>query len=187
MAGGFIAETVGWRWNQGVMAIFTGTFLVLGFLLVPETYAPVILGRRAAALTKETGMKYVSVFEKKQGRVTPKRAFKTALSRPWALLLLEPIVLLITVYMSILYGTLFMLFSAFPIVFEEVRGWSQGIGGLAFTGVAIGMLLGVVHMVWDNRRYIREVAKHDGQAPPETRLVAALYGSIAAPAGLFCK
>ena len=108
------------------MAIFTGVLLVFGALTLPETYPPVLLGRRAKALSKRTGKKYISVVERRQGKTTPKAAFSKALSRPWVLLILEPIVLLLSIYMAIIYGTLYMLFGAFPIVFEQNRGWSQG-------------------------------------------------------------
>jgi hypothetical protein len=30
--------------------------------------------------------------------------------------------------------TLYLLFAAFPIVYEQERGWSVGVGGLAFIG-----------------------------------------------------
>ena len=143
-----------------------------------------ILSRRAKALTKRTGKLHVSVIEKRQGKVTPKAAFSKALARPWALLILEPIVLLISIYMAILYGTLYMLFGAFPIVFEQNRGWSQGIGGLAFLGVAVGMIGGVGYSIWDNKRYARVEEQHGGEAPAEARLPPAAVGAVAIPTGM---
>lgn len=185
IVGGFVGETVGWRWVEGVMAIFTGVLWIFGTLTIPETYSPVILRRRATKLAKMTSKEYISVLDKKQGKPTPKDAFKKALSRPWALLFLEPIVLLISLYMAIIYGTLYMLFGAFPIVYQEVRGWSQGIGGLAFLGVAVGMIIGVAYAIWDNSRYLKVEDEHDGDAPPEARLPPAMVGSIAIPIGMF--
>ena len=185
VVGGFIAETIGWRWVEGVMAIFTGLLWIFGSLVIPETYAPVILSRRAKELTKRTGKVFVSSVEKQQGKVTPGAAFEKALSRPWALLFLEPIVLLISIYMAILYGTLYMLFGAFPIVFEQNRGWSQGVGGLAFSGVAVGMIGGVIYSIFDNKRYSRIEREHGGEAPPESRLPPAAVGAVAIPIGMF--
>ncbi len=185
VVGGFVAENVGWRWVEGVMAIFTGLLWIFGSLVIPETYAPVILSRRAKELTKRTGKVFVSSIEKRQGKVTPAHAFEKALSRPWALLFLEPIVLLISIYMAILYGTLYMLFGAFPIVFEKNRGWSQGIGGLAFSGVAVGMISGVIYSIFDNKRYSRIEREHNGEAPPEARLPPAAVGAVAIPIGMF--
>jgi len=185
IVGGFVGETVGWRWVEGVMAIFTGVLWIVGSCFIPETYSPVILKRRAAKLAKESGKEYISVFEKRQGKTTPKDAFKKNLSRPWILLFREPIVLLISIYMAIIYGTLYMMFGAFPIVYQQTRGWSQGIGGLAFLGVAVGMLIGVGYAIYDNKRYERVEAEHDGDAPPEARLPPGMIGCVCLPIGLF--
>jgi hypothetical protein len=101
------------------------------------------------------------------------------------LLFREPIVLLLSIYMAIIYGTLYMMFAAFPIVFQQQRGWSPGIGGLAFIGVMIGMIFAVMYSIWDNKRYQNVEAKHNGKAPPEARLPPAMLGSIFLPIGLF--
>ena len=78
------------------------------------------------------------------------------------------------------------MFAAFPIVYQEGRGWSQGIGGLAFLGVAVGMIAAVVYSIFDNKRYLRVVANTpSGFAPPEARLPPAMIGGICLPIGLF--
>jgi multidrug resistance protein len=185
IVGGFVGETVGWRWVEGVMAIFTGVLWIAGSLTIPETYPPVLLEKRAAELSTVTGKKYMSVLEAKRGKTTAAHAFKTALARPWALLFVEPIVFLISIYMAILYGTLYMLFGAFPVVYQETRGWSQGIGGLAFIGVAVGMMSGVGYSIFDNERYARTEENNNGEAPPEARLPPAMIGAVAIPIGMF--
>jgi hypothetical protein len=119
------------------------------------------------------------------GKKSITQEFKTALSRPWILLFREPIVLLLSVYMAIIYGTLYMMFAAFPIVFQEDRGWSPGIGGLAFIGVAVGMMIAVIYSLFDNKRYLKIEQKHGGDAPPEARLPPCMIGSTVLPIGLF--
>jgi hypothetical protein len=47
-----------------------------------------------------------------------------------------------------------MMFAAFPIVFQRDRGWSAGIGGLPFCGVAVGMILAIIYTIPENKRYI---------------------------------
>ncbi|KAL2410392.1 Major facilitator superfamily multidrug transporter mdrA [Exophiala dermatitidis] len=185
IVGGFVGETIGWRWNEGIMACFTGALWIFGALTVPETYSPVILRKRASLLSQRTGKVYVSVLELKQGKTTPKAAFQKSMARPWALLFLEPIVLFISIFMAIIYGTLYMLFGAFPIVYQQGRGWSPGIGGLAFCGVAVGMMAGVAYSIYDNKRYARIEEENDGEAPPEARLPPAAIGAAALPIGLF--
>ncbi|KAI3320511.1 major facilitator superfamily domain-containing protein [Xylariaceae sp. AK1471] len=180
---GFVAEASGWRWVEGVMTIFTGSMFVLGSISIPETYAPVLLRRRAARMTKITGNVYQDVVQCDKGVISAKQLFASALSRPWKLFFREPIVLLLSLYMAIIYGTLYSFFGAFPIVYEEVRGWSLGLGGLAFVGVAIGMITGVMCAIWVNIQYRRISAA--GKATPETRLKAGMIGSILIPVSLF--
>jgi hypothetical protein len=167
------------------MAIFTGILWIACSLYVPETYAPVLLPRRAAALSSATGKVYTS---KMDLAITTTKAeqVKATLIRPWVLLFTEPIVFLTSIYLAIVYGTLYMLFAAFPIVFQQIRGWSAGIGGLAFCGVAVGMLFAVSYSMYDNIRYNRvAAAAPDGIAPPEARLPPAIIGSVLLPVGLF--
>ena len=166
------------------MAMFTGVLWIICSLCVPETYAPVLLRRRAAKLSKMTGKVYVSKLDL---TVTESRAqqVRTTLLRPWILLFREPIVLLTSIYIAIVYGTLYLLFAAFPIVFQLNRGWSAGISGLAFVGVAVGMVFAVAYAALDNRRYARVAAAHAGVAPPEARLPLAVVGSVLLPVGLF--
>jgi multidrug resistance protein len=185
IVGGFVGETVGWRWVEGVMAIFTGVVWIVGIFFLPETYSPVLLRERANKLSKITGRVYRSKYE--ETKVTKlSELFKTALSRPWLLLFREPIVFLLSLYMAIIYGTLYMLFGAFPIVYQEERGWSEGIGGCAFLGVLVGMLLAVVYMIPENTRYNKKAKEsEDGRASPEARLPPGMVGSIAIPVGMF--
>lgn len=177
--------TRGWRWVMGFLGIFCGSVWIAGSLLIPETYAPVLLRRRAERLTKLTGKTYYSRVDIDQGRPNLKEAFRIALSRPWILLFREPIVFLLSLYMAIIYGTLYMLFAAYPIVYQEYRGWNQGVGALPFLGIMVGMLCAVAYTFWDNKRYIRVQELHDGFAPPEARLPPCLVASCFIPVGLF--
>ncbi|KAI1773678.1 MFS general substrate transporter [Hypoxylon cercidicola] len=185
IAGGFLGVGGGWRWIEGLMAAFTGLLWIICSLLVPETYAPILLRKRAAKLSELTGEVYVSKLDAGRPKKTVSQEFKVALSRPWVLLFREPIVLLTSLYMAIIYGTLYMMFAAFPIVFQQQRGWSPGIGGLAFLGVAVGMMSAVLFSIYDNTRYAKVSEAHGGHAPPEARLPPALIGSILLPIGLF--
>ncbi|KAL8338364.1 hypothetical protein RB598_006975 [Gaeumannomyces tritici] len=185
IAGGFLAQAAGWRWVAGLMAAFTGILWIAVSLWVPETYAPVLLRKRADKLTKLTGKVYVSRMDSLQPKQTMMARFKVSLSRPWVLLFREPIVLLTTIYMAVVYGTMYMMFPAFPIVFQQGRGWSVGVGGLAFIGITVGMSFSVVYAIFDNRRYARLVKECDGDVPPEARLPPAIIGSALLPIGLF--
>ncbi|KAI1326081.1 major facilitator superfamily transporter [Xylariaceae sp. FL0255] len=186
IAGGFLSQARGWRWVEGLMAIFTGTLWILVALYVPETYAPVLLRKRAVRLSEITGHSYISKLEVGRPKKTVSQQFKIALSRPWIFLFKEPIVTILTVYQAIIYGTLYLMFAAFPIVFMEQRNWSAGISGLAFLGLAVGMVFAVLYSAYDNKTRYTKLCEANGGAPvPEARLRLSLYGSILCPIGLF--
>ena len=168
------------------MTIFTGVLWILGALFIPETYAPVLLRRRAAALSKRTGQHYVSKLDAGKGPKSLSQELRVGLSRPWIMLFYEPIVSLLSIYMAIIFATLYMCFAAFPIVFQQQRGWSVGVSGLAFLGVVVGMVAGIVYTILvDNKRYRRIVEANGGKAPPEARLPTAVIGSVLIPVGFF--
>ncbi|KAJ5319940.1 hypothetical protein PENANT_c040G06928 [Penicillium antarcticum] len=183
--GGFLATGAGWRWVEGFLAAFSGVLWLCIIFLLPETYAPVLLRRRAEKLSTLTGNVYRSHLDITRGPVPMTQTLKTALSRPWILLFREPIVLLFSIYMSIIYGTLYMLFAAYPIVFQQVRGWSEGIGGLAFLGILVGMVLAVAYTFPENFRYAKKCAETTDRLAPELRLPPSMVGGIALPIGLF--
>lgn len=190
IAGGFLAEAEGWRWVEGLTAIFTGVLWIINSLVYPETYSPVLLRKRADALSKKTGKVYMSKIDLVMPRKSIAGQFKGALSRPWILLFKEPIVFLTSIYMAIIYGTLYLCFAAFPIVFQTPYpvgwGWRPGVGGLSFVGIAIGFTAACIGTIMDNGRYLRKAATYPGGlAPPEGRLPPALVGSVLLPVGLF--
>lgn len=185
IVGGFLGMKAGWKWVMGLLTILCGVMWFLGAALKPETYAPVLLRQRARTLSKLTGQVYLSKLDIDQGRPVLREALKTSLSRPLVLLFREPIVLLLSIYLAIIYGTLYMLFGAFPIVYELHRGWNQGVSGLAFLGVMVGMLGAIVYSIPENNRYIKTLEKNGGYSPPETRLPPCMLASLALPIGLF--
>jgi MFS family permease len=185
IAGGFLGQAAGWRWVEGLMAIFTGVLWIAVALYVPETYAPVLLRKRAAALARITGHSYISKLEVGRPKKTVLQQFTIAFVRPWVLLFREPIVTLLSLYLAVIYGTLYLMFAAFPIIFEEQRNWSNGISGLAFLGIAVGTTISVACFGFDQVRY-RKICEKNGGAPvPEARLPLALVGSVLLPIGLF--
>ncbi|CAG8232326.1 unnamed protein product [Penicillium salamii] len=181
IVGGFMVERAGWRWVQGLLAIIACVQWLAVLIFLPETYPSVLLRRRAQRLSKLTGCVYRSAMEESQSRPS----LTVALSRPWVLLFREAIVLLISIYMSIIYGTLYMFFAAYPIIFQKVRGWSEGLGGLSFLGIMIGILLSIPNMFISHYRYQKKASKGPKRLAPEMRLPDCFIATIALPVGIF--
>ncbi|KAL9714881.1 hypothetical protein Ac2012v2_001541 [Leucoagaricus gongylophorus] len=189
IAGGFVAQNprLGWHFNFWLMLILSFLTLVVGYFFTPETYTPVLLRWRARKLQKALNntIYYTTSYDLQRSK-SFFQIMRTDLSRPFVFIVTEPIVLLLALYIAIVYGTLYALFSAFPIVFEQHRGFSPGQGGLAFIGVGVGVVLGTMTQSIQNRIYRRSMDQSEtGRAPPEARLHMAIVGSIFTPVGLW--
>jgi hypothetical protein len=70
---------------------------------------------------------------------------------------------------------LYLFFDAYPIIFQEERGWSSGVGALPFLGLALGLFIGVPISIFTARIFRRaSAASPTGKAPPEQRLYFAM-------------
>lgn len=74
-----------------------------------------------------------------------------------------------------------MLFTSFPIVFVQARGWKSNIAGLAFIGLSIGAMLALVALGAVNKRYAAKLEAAGGYLPPEERLPPVIVGAILLP------
>ncbi|TFK19031.1 spermine transporter [Coprinopsis marcescibilis] len=180
MIGGWIGERVGWRWIYWILFIFIGVCLVLTFF-IPETLAPVILRRKAEKLRKETGDSTYQTLEELE-RLPFNQTLQIALVRPFVVLFTEPIVIFMSIYLSFVYSLLYLMFFAFPIAFTEIRGWSEGMTGIAFVSIMIGIFLAGLLIPWNERTYAN-ATKHGSY--PEARLYPMMCGAFLMPAALF--
>ncbi|KZT30282.1 MFS general substrate transporter [Neolentinus lepideus HHB14362 ss-1] len=185
IVGGYLGEYTSYPWVFYLMAILGGVTGLVHVLLVPETYAPFLLNRAANEKSKETGKFYVAKHLAGKPKQSLRQKLKITLARPIQLLFLEPIVLSLSLYIAIVYGILYLEFTAFPIVFQQERGWTPGQGGLAFIGIGVGIFLGIALNFWFNARYIRIAKREGGVAPPENRLEMMMVGGVLLPIGLF--
>ena len=80
---------------------------VLGFFLLQETYAPVILARKAAKLRKDTGNP--NLRSKLDTGLMHKELLRRSVVRPIKLITRSPIVILFSLYMAVAYGILYLL------------------------------------------------------------------------------
>lgn len=102
--------------------------------------------------------------------------FRRDLTRPWRLLL-DPINFFVAIYYSIVYTLLYMLFSIYPIVFQQKRGWNVSNGELPLLGVVIGACLGGIALFIHSTR-VRRGGFDRQKTPhiPEDRLHGAMVG-----------
>lgn len=183
VAGGYLSQAKGWRWTFWVITMAAGALAISSFIFMRETYEPTLLGRRAARLRKETNNPDLrSKFDDPTRR--RRDVFLKAIIRPSKMLLLSPIVFALSLYMAIVYGYLYLLFTTITLVFERNYGFSSGNVGLAFLGIGVGSILGLVIFGLASDMIVKRMSKK-GEMKPEYRLPPLIPGSLLIPLGLF--
>jgi len=191
VVGSFIGQAspdLEWQWVEWVTLCISGGVLASLIFLQPETYPSTLLRWRAAHLRKITGddrfRAAVEVLD-----TTFAMRLKRAVFRPFELLIREPIVLLIGLYLMVIYIILFTFLNGFTFIFGDTYGFSQGITGLMFLGIVVGLFCASILIVPIYRAYLRSLqkAKEEGRdhLPPEIRLRFAMYGAPAVPISMF--
>lgn len=186
IVGGFITQSyLGWRWTAWITLILASFFGTLACLICSESYAPVLLQRKAAKIRFET-KNWAIHAPADENRINMKEIVHKYLFRPFLMLILEPILVLITIYMAFIYGILYLFFEAYPIAFQQVRGWNAGVGALPFLGLTIGVIIGIGLITYtSNTRYRRKMEANGGKPVPEERLFPMIIGAVLLPIGLF--
>ncbi|KAG6873057.1 hypothetical protein C0995_003537 [Termitomyces sp. Mi166 len=180
IVGSWIGQRAGWRWIYWVLFILVGFVFVLA-VTVPETYGPVLLKKKAARLRKETGDDSYST-RVEMDRRPFLTTLKIALTRPFVMMVMEPIVLFFSFYLSFVYSLLYLLFFTFPFAFADVRGWSMGMTGTSFVSIMLGILLALSALPYQEVLYHR--ATKDGHYP-EARLYPMMFACGILPISLF--
>ena len=183
--GGFIQTSyLGWRWNLYLPGIMGACALILNVVFLKESYAPVVLVSKAAELRRRT--KNWGIHAKQEEVEVDLRELVTKnFSRPIRLLISEPIILLVTIYMSFIYGLLYCFLTAYPLVFQGVHHIKPGVAGLPFFGMVVGIFLVAGFIILDNKRYIRKLTANGGIPVPEWRLPPVILGGALFAIGLF--
>src|SRR5271156_6432978 len=160
------------------------TSFIINFFFLQETYPPVILVSKAAELRRRT--KNWGIHAKQEEiEVNFSELVTKNFSRPMRLLVTEPIVLLLSIYMSFIYGLLYLFLTAYPIVFQQIHGFNGGVGGLPYFGMIFGQLLAGLFIVLTQPSYNKKLAANNNIPIPEWRLPPVVLGGISFAGGLF--
>ncbi|KAL7269161.1 hypothetical protein RUND412_008182 [Rhizina undulata] len=183
VAGGFLSQAKGWRWDFWVLSIISGFMTILSFIFLKETHAPKILYDKTKRLRKETGNPKLR--SKLESPLPQMEVFKRALVRPMKMLFMSPIVLGLSSIMAVMYGYNYLLFTTFTSVFEVQYGFPTGTVGLAYLGVGVGNLIGLLVMGSISDRIVIAKTKESGVQKPEYRLPPMIYTGPLLAIGLF--
>ena len=177
-----------WLWTFRFMMIISGaSFLCFGFTL-PESLAKAILRRKAQRLRALTGNEnIVSEGELENKHMTLREVAIDTLWRPIEIMVFEPVVLLIDLYIALIYSIIYLWFEAFPIVFIDTYGFTLVELGVSYSSVYIGMFIGsslyIAYMYFAFTRKLLEGRAEE--VTPEVFLPPTIVGSVVMPIGIF--
>jgi DHA1 family multidrug resistance protein-like MFS transporter len=98
--GGAVSQSsLGWRWTEYLALILTATVVALDVFFLPETFAPVLLTRKARALRLQSG-RWALHSRQEMQEYTLRSFLEKNLLRPIRMLATEPMCFLITLYNS---------------------------------------------------------------------------------------
>jgi DHA1 family multidrug resistance protein-like MFS transporter len=183
--GGFIVDShLQWRWTLYLPAIMGFFSLVLLVLLFEETHAGTVLLAKAARIRQETGNWSIHA-EHSKIEVDVHDLLRRYLIRPLRVLATEPIVLLVSIYMSFIYGLTYCLVGAYPYVFQHTYDMNKGTAGLPLLAVILGLCLAVWFIIWQQLRSQTTSLSGNRTSEPEARLLPVIIGAFIFPLGLF--
>lgn len=183
--GGFIvSSSLGWRWTLYIPAFLSFANGGISFFFLRETFAPCLLIAKAAAIRRQTNNWSVHA-QHERIEVDPRELIDKYFTRPLKMLIMEPIILLVSLYMSFIYGLVYCLLEAYPYVFEEIYGFPPGVSGLPFIGLIIGQVLGCGLILSLQASYAKKLVENKNVPVPEWRLVPALLGAPVFTIGIF--
>lgn len=184
--GGYISETqLGWRMTFWIGFIIAAISFIPLIFFCPETYAPILLLRRAEKIRAEGDIHAVAPLELDDRSL--KKIFTTTLTRPFRMFWQESIVFFTSMFLSLLYGTFYLSFQSFPMIYQGIYGFTPGTAGLFFLPLAVGGGLACVGgIAWDSYCYRKQKQNPNVPLSPEfRRLPIGLVGGLAYCTGLF--
>lgn len=184
MMGGWVTQEIEkWRWIFYIKAIAIA-IVCFPMLFIRESYTPRILANRADRLRKDTGNAALStIFERRKESIA--QIFTRGSIRPLVLFASEPIIQMIAVYVSVIYGVIHLLVATFPAVMGTVYAEYPGWASMHFIGIGVGTITGgIAGGFLTEFHYKRLTKRNGGIARPEFKLFSLLYITWLAPLGL---
>ncbi|KJR83439.1 MFS multidrug transporter [Sporothrix schenckii 1099-18] len=188
IAGAWIAQTIGWRWDFWIVLIPGAINTIVIAVFSSETSHHVLIRRKVTRLAKELGRNDLrSCYDNPdKPRPTTRRALLLGLIRPLKMLAMSPVLLVISIYTAFAYGVLYLLFNTIPMVFQEGYHWSIGITGLVYIPMGLGYCAGLLLFAnISDSTVIRLTKKNGGVYEPEMRLVDCIYFACCLPITFF--
>jgi multidrug resistance protein len=185
---GFVVQHTTWRWIFRATSIADGVVQLLAFIFLRETCPSVLLARRRRRFRKECIAEGTQCEEEPRGLTLSQRLART-LTRAVRMILFQPIVQVLALYMAFQYGVYYLMLSTFAELWTSPQHYNYpvDISGLHYISIGVGYLVGILIFAQTSDRIYQHLkeTRGGGKGCPEYRLPLLLPASILLPIGLF--
>ncbi|KAJ5333717.1 uncharacterized protein N7506_007500 [Penicillium brevicompactum] len=192
VVGAYIVDAYGWRWTAWVTLILCAAVGLACTVTLRESSHNRILMNRAARLRRETGNQSLRA-QAEMASLDPKILLRKYTTKPVRMFVREPILIVMTIYLTLVYGSLYLSYQLFPRAFRA-RGWSKPTATLPFLAVGLGVitalaLFSTFTMTWYKKRWEAAQKEPKGESTPariapEKRLPPMVFGAVLLPPAL---
>lgn len=117
--------------------------------------------------------------------MTTKELAIDTLWRPIEISIVEPVVLLLNIYIALVYSVLYLWFKAFPIVFFEVHHFTLVEMGVTYVSILIGVFIGAtIYIPIIYKKFTKAILVGE-ELRTEVFLPSAIFGGFMMPIGIF--
>ncbi|KAF4434158.1 MFS multidrug transporter [Fusarium acutatum] len=183
IGGALCSSRLGWRWTEYLTGIVMMAQLAVDLLVIDESYAPILLARKAHKLRLHT-QDWALHAKHEEWDVSFKELYQKYFIRPFQMMA-TPICFLMSLYASFVYGILYANLESFSIEYREVRQWGPVVSTLPFIALLLGILCAGAVNVYNNKYYRRKLMQNGYRSVPEARLPPMMLGGIVFTAGQF--
>ena len=192
LIGGYLTDSIGWRWIFWVLAIFDAVMLLTSLMFLRETHPRTILYRRMRKLEKHSEgkrlrTKWDTINDEEQVR-SLKKVLRVSTTRVFKMLATRPILQIIAIYAAFIYGTLFIVLSTYSTVWTTKYHETSAQSSLHYISIVIGSgFTSLIGGPLNDKIWAYLVKKHkreDGSGVPEYRVPLMVPGAVVLPIGL---
>ncbi|PVH99975.1 MFS multidrug transporter-like protein [Periconia macrospinosa] len=183
ICGAYISSRTTWRWTFWSTSLVDVAVQILALVFLNETFAPIILGRKAKRLSKQLGHPFRTEYDSDE-RFT--KILRKRLMLPLIMMFTHPAVQAPSIYLAYMYGVLFLVLSTFPLVWENSYHQSKQIASFNYLSLCVGLIIGlqISHRLMDWLYAYLKARKNLTSGVPEFRVPPMLLGGILCPIGL---
>lgn len=175
----------GYHWAFWFVCISSGTLFLFFSFLLPETSTKTLLYRKAQRLRALTGNNNItSEGHVENESMTPREIAVDTFWRPFEIILFEPVVMLINIYLGLIYAIMYLWFEGFPIIFLEVYHFTLVEMGASYLSLVVGVVVGVsIYIPIIHQQHTKKLLGGT-MVPPEVFIPLCIFGAVLMPLAL---